>query len=1224
MKKFFTLLLFLGITVFGQTTYYWRDVAEDGSWNNNNNWWNGSSYTAPQGTDIIEISNNTFTAMTNDLPSGTRSIRHKIRFGAAATTPRTVSGSTENSFVDYGTVWPFIQNLSSVNHTIAFRIKGSPSYSFEIRPEAGDLTISGDFDNNKQSIVLYSPSASTKSAIFSGVVSNEGKFIVTSGILGKISGASTFTGNVEIDNGEFWLQNGATIGAGTIYIGNGAQQGATAKMWLDDADGGTTSSRSIVVNQGNAGTRYLGGLVSSGLNIYSGSITNNSFNGLIVDVPSFGTSMEISGSLSGNKIIKTGLGNAILSGSSGSFTSNLEIDQGELWFKAGYSVGAGTVYLGNGTQQSILAKIWIDDADGGTTVSRNITVNPGEGAKRSIGGLNTSGTNYFSGNIDLSQQTGLNRTDFSALNSGGTVEFSGIISGAGSGIYKIGPGTIIFSGNNTYSGATDVSFGKLILQGSGNAGTGAMTVASGATLESSVSLNNSSIVVNGTLNVTDNISINALTINSGGTVNVSPGKTLTIRANQNLTVNSGGTFSAGTGSKVAFAGASTISGTIVFYDVDISGGVNFGSASTINGTLDVKSNGFVDLTNAPIYATNSTLKYSSGGTYNRYAEWLSSGGKGLPYNVQISNGTTLNLATNGGTNQARSIGGTLTIDLNSKFRMQQEANNSGMIATLTVAGNVINNGTLELSPAEGGNIIIGGNFTQNGTFTNNSRTVTLNGTSLQTLSGTGALDFHTLSVTNSGSGAVLGKNISVSNSATVSGILDCSTFAVTGAGTFTLNSGATLNIGSTDGIAGTGSTGNIQTTTRSFSTGANYIYDGSLAQITGSGLPATINKLTLNNSNGISLSQATIVTSELGLTSGKLTLGSNSITLGSAGTVTGTPSSSAMVVATGTGKLKKMFAGTGSFTYPVGDATNYTPVTLNFTGGTFDGTTYADVNLTASAHPNLNPANSNFLKRYWTIGSNVASPTAQVTLKYVDNDINGVETNFVVGRWTGTAWSNPTFNGRDPDNNTITATTAGFSDFTGGDAGALPVELTSFNAAIRNGMVDLKWETKTEINNYGFEVERKSATADWGKIGFVEGHGSSNSPKYYSFSDKPSGTGKFSYRLKQIDNDGQFEYSPIVEVLVDNLPNGFVLEQNYPNPFNPETSIRFALKQDTKASLKVFNAMGEEVATLFDGIAEAGRYYDVKFSGNDLSSGFYIYKLVAGEYVSVKKMLLMK
>ena len=89
-------------------------------------------------------------------------------------------------------------------------------------------------------------------------------------------------------------------------------------------------------------------------------------------------------------------------------------------------------------------------------------------------------------------------------------------------------------------------------------------------------------------------------------------------------------------------------------------------------------------------------------------------------------------------------------------------------------------------------------------------------------------------------------------------------------------------------------------------------------------------------------------------------------------------------------------------------------------------------------------------------------------------------------------------------------------------------------------------------------------------------------------------------------------------------PKTFVLEQNYPNPFNPETSIRFALKEDTKATLKVYNSLGAEIATLFDGTAEAGRYYDVKFGGSELASGFYIYKLVAGEYVSVKKMLLMK
>lgn len=189
---------------------------------------------------------------------------------------------------------------------------------------------------------------------------------------------------------------------------------------------------------------------------------------------------------------------------------------------------------------------------------------------------------------------------------------------------------------------------------------------------------------------------------------------------------------------------------------------------------------------------------------------------------------------------------------------------------------------------------------------------------------------------------------------------------------------------------------------------------------------------------------------------------------------------------------------------------------------------------------------------------------------------------------------------------------------------SLPVELTSFSGSVRNNIVNLNWETATEVDNYGFEIERKDKHSDWSKIGFVEGYSTSNSPKHYSFSDKPTGTSKFTYRLKQIDNDGKFEYSDEVEVLIDNLPNGYLLEQNYPNPFNPETSIRFALKENTKATLKVYNNLGELVATLFDGITDAGRLYDLKFNGNKLASGFYFYKLEAGKYPQTRKMMLVK
>jgi photosystem II stability/assembly factor-like uncharacterized protein len=188
----------------------------------------------------------------------------------------------------------------------------------------------------------------------------------------------------------------------------------------------------------------------------------------------------------------------------------------------------------------------------------------------------------------------------------------------------------------------------------------------------------------------------------------------------------------------------------------------------------------------------------------------------------------------------------------------------------------------------------------------------------------------------------------------------------------------------------------------------------------------------------------------------------------------------------------------------------------------------------------------------------------------------------------------------------------------------LPVELVSFTASVRNNTVNLNWETATEVDNYGFEIERKDNNSNWTRIGFIEGHSTSNSPKYYTFSDNPTGSSKFSYRLKQIDNDGKFEYSHEVEVLIDNLPNGYLLGQNYPNPFNPETSIKFVLKENTKATLKVYNALGELVATLFDGIADAGRFYNIKFNGINLSSGLYIYTLDAGKYRQTRKMILMK
>jgi hypothetical protein len=190
----------------------------------------------------------------------------------------------------------------------------------------------------------------------------------------------------------------------------------------------------------------------------------------------------------------------------------------------------------------------------------------------------------------------------------------------------------------------------------------------------------------------------------------------------------------------------------------------------------------------------------------------------------------------------------------------------------------------------------------------------------------------------------------------------------------------------------------------------------------------------------------------------------------------------------------------------------------------------------------------------------------------------------------------------------------------------LPVELSSFTASIDQNIVNLKWQTKTEMNNYGFEVERASSVTSpskvWEKIGFIEGSGNSISPKDYSFNDFILfGGSKLIYRLKQIDLSGSFEYSDEVEVEL--APSEFSLYQNYPNPFNPITNIKLAVPKAAKINLIVYNLLGEMIAILLDENKETG-FYDVQFDASSLSSGIYIYKLTADDFIQTKKMIVIK
>jgi|GEM_PF-2001547 len=194
---------------------------------------------------------------------------------------------------------------------------------------------------------------------------------------------------------------------------------------------------------------------------------------------------------------------------------------------------------------------------------------------------------------------------------------------------------------------------------------------------------------------------------------------------------------------------------------------------------------------------------------------------------------------------------------------------------------------------------------------------------------------------------------------------------------------------------------------------------------------------------------------------------------------------------------------------------------------------------------------------------------------------------------------------------------------------SVPVELTAFTAKNVNGKIVLNWATATETNNKGFEIQKQNSDGTFTTVAFIAGQGTSTNKHEYSYSDNAVVNGSYSYRLKQVDYDGSFDYSSTVNVDVNNVtPSNFALEQNYPNPFNPSTVINFSLAADSKVSLKVYNVLGQPVANLVDGNMSAG-FHAVTFNASQLTSGMYMYKLEAkamngASFVNTRKMILNK
>ncbi len=204
-------------------------------------------------------------------------------------------------------------------------------------------------------------------------------------------------------------------------------------------------------------------------------------------------------------------------------------------------------------------------------------------------------------------------------------------------------------------------------------------------------------------------------------------------------------------------------------------------------------------------------------------------------------------------------------------------------------------------------------------------------------------------------------------------------------------------------------------------------------------------------------------------------------------------------------------------------------------------------------------------------------------------------------------------------------------NFTAPDGGfGLPVELVSFTAALRNEAVCLRWKTATEVNNYGFEIQRKFRSAEaWQRLDFVPGGGTVNDPRSYEYFDRPADLlrengrlERIDYRLRQIDRDGRSEFSNTVSVSVV-LPSEAELDQNFPNPFQGGTTVSYRLPADRYCRVLLYDAFGRMIRILSEGFRDKG-FHAVAMKRGELPPGTYFYTLETGGDRLVRSMTIIQ
>jgi hypothetical protein len=485
-----------------------------------------------------------------------------------------------------------------------------------------------------------------------------------------------------------------------------------------------------------------------------------------------------------------------------------------------------------------------------------------------------------------------------------------------------------------------------------------------------------------------------------------------------------------------------------------------------------------------------------------------------------------------------------------------------------------------------------------------------------------------LTLSGSGTKTMPGSSMTIAGNFSMSGTASAAAgAALVVHGNFTIGAGATFNAGtfshSTKGNWSNAGTFNANTGT--------FTFNGTSAQSVDA---SAFNNFTVSNSVGVVLAGSLTVNGTLTFANGKLTLGSNNLTIGSSGSISGA-STLAFVVTNGTGTVIRSNVSATARLFPVGTASTYNPATIS-NSGTVDN--FSVRVQSTFDNPPIDP--NAVVNRQWTITEGTAGgSSATITLQWnaADEATGFVRTNpIVVGHYTGSQWVSTSAAYSNLGGGVYTASASGFTGFSpfgvGNDA-ALPIQLATLTGVVlQSGAVRLDWMTLSELNNYGFYVQRRSVGQQiFTSISnvFVPGHGTTVVPQYYTFTDVPPAGGTWFYRLKQIDLDGTLHYSDPIRIDVptgvenDKAPTAFSLGQNYPNPFNPSTTIRFSISHAGPVKLSVFDMLGREVARLVDEEKMSGTYFTV-WNPEKAATGTYFYCLRSGGLLEVKRLMLIK